>query len=250
MARPKKQGLDYFPHDVDAVNDEKIEAMRAAFGNDGYAFYFILLERIYRTEDGSLDISSTMKKSALAVKVGVAADRFEEMLQASVEVGLFLREAYEAGALQSNGVNHRFDEVNKSRDKWRRKKEGVFPGENQGENHEKTPEKIPRKPPDKPTPPPPPPKAPKDTEPKKVKYAEYVNMADTEYASLVEAHGEAAARRMVEILDNYKGANGKRYKSDYRAILNWVVTRYKEEQARGGSKTAKTPDDYKGDSFV
>ena len=31
------------------------------------------------------------------------------------------------------------------------------------------------------------------------------------------------------VLDNYKGANGKKYKSDYRAILNWVVKRAKEE---------------------
>jgi hypothetical protein len=47
MARPKKEGMDYFPHDTDAVNDEKIEALRLLYGNDGYAFYFILLERIY-----------------------------------------------------------------------------------------------------------------------------------------------------------------------------------------------------------
>lgn len=47
MARPLKLGLDYFPHDTDAWNDDKIEAMRVNFGNDGYAFYFIILERIY-----------------------------------------------------------------------------------------------------------------------------------------------------------------------------------------------------------
>ena len=29
-----------------------------------------------------------------------------------------------------------------------------------------------------------------------------------------------------------KGANGKTYKSDYRAILNWVVKRYQEEQSK------------------
>lgn len=33
----------------------------------------------------------------------------------------------------------------------------------------------------------------------------------------------------VEVLDNYKGSTGKKYKSDYRAILSWVVDKYKEK---------------------
>ena len=41
---------------------------------------------------------------------------------------------------------------------------------------------------------------------------------------------------MIEILDNYKGAKGKRYKSDYRAILTWVVDRYNEDLTRNGAK--------------
>ncbi len=64
---------------------------------------------------------------------------------------------------------------------------------------------------------------------RKYKYAEYVTLTRDEYAKLCEAHTEEGARRMIEILDNYKGQNGRRYKSDYRAILNWVVDRYNEE---------------------
>ena len=29
MARPIKEGMDYFPHDTDATNDEKIEALNS-----------------------------------------------------------------------------------------------------------------------------------------------------------------------------------------------------------------------------
>ena len=64
---------------------------------------------------------------------------------------------------------------------------------------------------------------------RKYKYAEYVTLTKDEYAKLCEAHTEEGAKRMIEILDNYKGQNGRRYKSDYRAILNWVVDRYNEE---------------------
>lgn len=70
---------------------------------------------------------------------------------------------------------------------------------------------------------------------KKYKYAEFVSLTRDEYAKLCEEHGEDATKRMIEILDNYKGSSGKKYKNDYRTILNWVVDRYYEEQRRNGS---------------
>jgi hypothetical protein len=30
-------------------------------------------------------------------------------------------------------------------------------------------------------------------------------------------------------MNNYKGATGKKYKSDYLAILNWVIDKVKKE---------------------
>lgn len=66
----------------------------------------------------------------------------------------------------------------------------------------------------------------------KEKYAEFVSLTNDEYSSLVAKLGEDGTARCIEILDNYKGANGKKYKSDYRAILNWVIERYEEEQTK------------------
>lgn len=63
----------------------------------------------------------------------------------------------------------------------------------------------------------------------KTAYAEFVTMTDSEYQSLCDRIGDAGAKRCIEILDNYKGASGKTYKSDYRAILNWVIARYEAE---------------------
>lgn len=60
-------------------------------------------------------------------------------------------------------------------------------------------------------------------------YAEFVTLAEEEYKKLVDEHGEILTKRMIEILDNYKGAKGTKYKSDYRAILNWVIDRAKGE---------------------
>lgn len=83
--------------------------------------------------------------------------------------------------------------------------------------------------------------------PSKIQFAENVKMTETEYLTLISDHGEAATGRMIQILDNYKGSKGVTYKSDYRAILSWVIDRYnKEKQTNGNSKSladkAKTAD--------
>jgi hypothetical protein len=69
----------------------------------------------------------------------------------------------------------------------------------------------------------------KKEEVEKNKYADYVSMTTKEYEKLIEQYGEPMTKRMIEILDNYKGSSGKKYKSDYRTILNWVVERVKKE---------------------
>jgi len=58
---------------------------------------------------------------------------------------------------------------------------------------------------------------------KKVKYADFVSMFLPEYEKLISEHGEKNTKLFIEILNNYKGSSGKKYKSDYLTILNWVI---------------------------
>lgn len=74
---------------------------------------------------------------------------------------------------------------------------------------------------------------------RKYKYADNVSLTRDEYSKLVEQYSEEDVKGMISVLDNYKGQNGKRYKSDYRAILNWVVNAYFERKAKGKYGTAK-----------
>lgn len=62
---------------------------------------------------------------------------------------------------------------------------------------------------------------------KKIHFAEFVTMTNDEYKKLEIAYGKEFTDQCITVLDNYKGANGKRYKSDYRAILNWVIDKVK-----------------------
>jgi hypothetical protein len=66
----------------------------------------------------------------------------------------------------------------------------------------------------------------------KIKYGEFVEMTEAEYNRLELSFGIDKAKRLIEILDNYKGSSGKKYKSDYRAILNWCVKRLKEDEEK------------------
>ena len=78
--------------------------------------------------------------------------------------------------------------------------------------------------------------------PVKKLYAEFVTMTEDEYEKLLTKYGKEKTVKMIEILDNYKGASGKKYKSDYRAILSWVVKRVEQEEQqerKGGYVSGK-----------
>lgn len=81
-----------------------------------------------------------------------------------------------------------------------------------------------------PEPPPPDDGAEVEKKPEKTKYADFVQMTEAEYQKLCEKYGKPFADACIETLSNYKGAKGKTYKSDYLAILNWVVDRVNEKQ--------------------
>ena len=63
----------------------------------------------------------------------------------------------------------------------------------------------------------------------KKNFGEFVTMTDEEYSKLVDTHGSEFVVQCIGTLDNYKGSSGAKYKSDYRAILSWVVDRVNQK---------------------
>jgi hypothetical protein len=111
MARPNSEGLEYFEHDVDASNDEKIESMEAVYGAAGYAFYFKLAERIYRA-GGALNVSAAETRQILSRKCLATLEEWEKMLGTALRIGLFDAKEYEANrVLTSNGIKKRCEKV-------------------------------------------------------------------------------------------------------------------------------------------
>lgn len=85
------------------------------------------------------------------------------------------------------------------------------------------------------------PPLPPSQSPAKTKYAEFVAMTNDEYQLLLAKFGKADTDRLIEILDNYKGSTGKKYKSDYRAILSWCVKRLEEEKQHKPQQSTGNP---------
>jgi hypothetical protein len=233
MARPKKQGLDYFPHDTDAMNDEKLEIMQLLYGNDGYAFYFKMLERIYRSPELMLDISDAETKKVMIKKCDVDEMMFDMMMQSCIKHGLFDASLFhEHGLITSDGIIKRAEIVLSKRQKMRQRYEnqgvGVSDAETQQKHSRNTAEMMSETPQSKV-------KKSKEKKSKvnnKTLYGEFVELMDSEYESLVQKYGEQFTLKCIETLDNYKGATGTTYKSDYRAILNWVVERVRDRENR------------------
>ena len=69
MARPKKTTVDYFPHDCN--HRKTMFILENKFGNDGYAFWFKLLEVLGQTETHVYDCNNPSDWEFLLAKTRV-----------------------------------------------------------------------------------------------------------------------------------------------------------------------------------
>ena len=135
LARPRKDGLDYFPLDVDLFEDDKIKILKARYGADGIILYLYLLCRIYRqgyymqvNEDFEYIISEDLKMSP---------DKVKQVLTFLLSRSLFDNTLFQSDAvLTSAGIQKRFQLAVKERAKknpiktgryWLLKKEETEP---------------------------------------------------------------------------------------------------------------------------
>ena len=71
-------------------------------------------------------------------------------------------------------------------------------------------------------------------------YAPAVNMKPAEYDELIRRFGSQNVESAIEKLSSYKMSKGKKYKSDYYAILQWVI------EAVTGKDNAMAEAEYQG----
>lgn len=113
MARPVKEGVDYFPLDV--AMDTKVELLEAQFGLKGFAVFVKLLQYIYGghgyygewTEDIGLLFSR---------KISEDRNLVSDIVQTAIKRGLFHEGLFQKYAiLTSRGIQERYFEMTKKR---------------------------------------------------------------------------------------------------------------------------------------
>lgn len=72
MARPKKQTVDYFPHDTDASEGRIVTAIQNKYGNDGYAFWFRVKELLGRSPGHFYDFNDADDWEFLLAKTHIS----------------------------------------------------------------------------------------------------------------------------------------------------------------------------------
>lgn len=108
MARPIKQGLEYFSFDTDFFSDVKIRKISRACGVSSTSILICLLCNIYR-DKGYYILWDEDLPFVIADTVGVSEGAVKEVILKALQVGFFNQTLYEKyKILTSNGIQNRF----------------------------------------------------------------------------------------------------------------------------------------------
>lgn len=112
MARPKKQGLDYFPLDVNV--DNKLEILESEYGILGFGFIIRLFQKIYA--NGYYLEWNQYSAALLKKEIGVEKETINEIINFCLEINIFDKKLYNLfQILTSRGIQKRYFTVCKRR---------------------------------------------------------------------------------------------------------------------------------------
>jgi hypothetical protein len=213
----------YFSHDSNAITDTKILNMRADYGLEGYGLYWCIVEMLRNQEDYCLKLD---KNTYRAIKLLSASN---------IEIEKYINDCcneYELFKVNedkfySNSLLNRMKEKDEKSEMARKNAEvrwgkcksnaNEMQLHSDGNAIKKRKEKESKENKSK-------------VKENKIHFAEFVTMTNAEHEKLVSTYGKDFANQCIKILDNYKGSSGKKYASDYRAMLNWVVDKVKNSE--------------------
>lgn len=94
MGRPRKQTVDYFPHFVSTDSRTRF-ILEENWGNDGYAFWFKLLELLCRSEGHYYDLSEAANGKYLEALMKVDGETANNILDTLADLGNIDRDLWE-----------------------------------------------------------------------------------------------------------------------------------------------------------
>jgi hypothetical protein len=242
MARKTKQGIDYFPLDVDF--DDNVELFLLEKEYMGLAVLIITWQLIYKNDGYYIrnndDLYLMIKK-----RISLDIENIKNCILSAVKRGIFnevLHKKYKI--LTSSGIQKRYFDAGRKKKEIKITPEFILisisdydnmvkvgiNGVDSGGNATKENRREQNK--------------------NKIEYRENVSLLESEYGSLIKKFGLDFTEKCMDKLNSYKGSNGKKYKSDYLAILNWVVESVKGGINGKGTSKQRRKDYVSGDEYV
>ena len=262
MARPAKTKVDYFPHVTHC--GKTIAILEARWGNDGYAFWFKLLELLGDSNDFAFNCNQAADWEYLLSRTRVTEPVARAILDKLAEVEAIDADCWANKIVWSDNFVKNLESVFLKRKQELPHKPGfspqkfatesipgdfcdgnsteptIIPTETDKVNQSKSEKSIPKRNISEQT------KTessietqtesgpicPSAQRPGVEKQADTVFLTPDELGRLRSEYGCDGADRLITILDGYKTNNsdkGNQYVDDYKAIRSWVVPRYRKE---------------------
>ena len=220
----------YFSHDSNARHDPKILEMRSVYGAEGYGWYWIIIEMLREQSDYKIKLTKYVW-NALAMQMQCSADAAHKFVSDCInEFKLFESdgEYFWSNSLirRMKSRDERSEKARKAAQaRWQKANNDKGSGDSDDVEDEQCDsnadamqtqcdsnaikeKKIKEK------------KIKENKE--RERYGDYVLLTPQEYEKLLDKGMTPEERdRYIELLDNYIGSKGKKYKSHYHTILNW-----------------------------
>ena len=236
MARPNKDGLDYFP--LDCKTDDKVYMVEVELGLEGFALFIKLLMKIYG--ENYFIKWDERKAKIFAKQNNTTINIVNTLINICLYENLLDKKMYKKyQILTSNGIQKRYFHSIKARKDIQVIKEYLINGiENYLDNvvnvninsinddinsindkhNEHSKVKYSKE----------------ENSKEKKEYMDVVFLTEIEYNKLVEELGESLTKEYIKDLSLYIQSKGKKYKSHYATILTWNRNDIKKGVNRSG----------------
>ena len=140
MARPRKQGADWFKHSKDLSSDRRVKAVESKFGLEGYAVYCKIIESLTSENDENRIFIDALELDLSAGTLGLDTEVFKRMLEYMTSIKLLQKEDEneEGFYLFSQDLRDQLAPIYEEREKERNRKTPSnnvgFPGGKESEN--------------------------------------------------------------------------------------------------------------------
>lgn len=209
MGRIQKDVVEYFPHDANASSGDTIKVLTNRFGNDGYGFWFRLLEKLASTEGHYIDCSNSVRWQLLLAHTGINDITGVDIMKILVEMKAIDEELWKSKIIWCQKLIDNLQDVYKNRRRDVPKR--PIPTKNKPittNNNSISTDKRER-----------------ESKVERVKrlYGEFnnISLSDDEYKKLTDKFGRNKTDTLIEELSIAIQSKGYRYKNHYATILNW-----------------------------